>query len=57
VIRALGREDELARGAIRFSLGHENTAEDIDYLLEHLPTAVETLRKLTPKKTAQSSRS
>jgi cysteine desulfurase len=51
VIRALGREDELARGAIRFSLGHENTGEDIDYLLEHLPTAVETLRKLTPKKT------
>ena len=51
VIRALGREDDLARGAIRFSLGHENTAEDIAYLLEHLPTAVETLRKLTPKQT------
>ena len=55
VIRALGREDELARGAIRFSLGHENTAEDIGYLLEHLPTAVETLRKLTPKKTSKVS--
>lgn len=55
VIRALGREDELARGAIRFSLGHENTAEDIDYVLEHLPTAVETLRKLTPKKTSKVS--
>jgi cysteine desulfurase len=55
VIRALGREDELARGAIRFSLGHENTAQDIDYLLQHLPTAVETLRKLTPKKTSKVS--
>ena len=50
VIRALGREDELARGAIRFSLGHENTDEDIDYLFEHLPAAVKTLRNLTPKK-------
>jgi cysteine desulfurase len=56
VIRAIGREDELARGAIRFSLGRENTDDDIDLLLEKLPTAVETLRKLTPKKTAQGSR-
>ena len=53
VIRAIGREDELARGAIRFSLGRENTDADIDLLLEKLPTAIETLRKLTPKKTAQ----
>jgi cysteine desulfurase len=51
VIRALGRDDELARGAIRFSLGRENTAEDIDYLLEKLPTAVETLRRLSPNRT------
>jgi cysteine desulfurase len=55
VIRAIGREDELARGAIRFSLGRENTDEDIDLLLEKLPAAVETLRKLTPKKTARVS--
>jgi len=55
VIRAIGREDELARGAIRFSLGRENTDADIDLLLEKLPTAVETLRKLTPKKTARVS--
>lgn len=48
VIRALGRNDELARGAIRFSLGRQNTDEDIDYLLEKLPVAVETLRKLSP---------
>jgi cysteine desulfurase len=48
VIRALGRTDELARGAIRFSLGRENNDEDVDYLLEKLPAAVETLRKLSP---------
>ncbi len=52
VIRALGREDELARGAIRFSLGRTNTAADIDRLLEVLPSSVENLRKLSPAKSA-----
>ncbi len=47
VIRALGREDQLARGAIRFSLGRGNTEEDIDRLLEVLPEAVATLRRLS----------
>jgi cysteine desulfurase len=49
VIRALGRNDELARGAIRFSFGKENTAEDVEYLLEVLPKAVENLRRLSPR--------
>ena len=48
VIRALGRNDELARGAIRFSFGKENTLEDVEYVLEMLPKAVENLRKLSP---------
>src|SRR5215203_170748 len=48
VIRALGRTDELARGAIRFSFGKENTAEDVEYLLEILPKAVENLRSRAP---------
>jgi cysteine desulfurase len=48
VIRALGRDDELARGSIRFSLGRETTAEDIGYTLEALPRAVENLRRLSP---------
>ncbi|MCU1290030.1 MAG: cysteine desulfurase NifS [Acidobacteria bacterium] len=48
VIRALGRDDELARGAIRFSFGKENTLEEIEYLLEVLPKAIESLRKLSP---------
>ena len=47
VIRALGRDDELSRGAIRFSLGRNNTAEDIEYALGILPEAVESLRKLS----------
>ena len=48
VIRALGHNDELARGAIRFSFGKDNTEEDVDYLLEVLPRVVERLRKLSP---------
>ena len=43
VIRALGRDDELARGAIRFSFGAENSKEDLEYLLETLPKAVGNL--------------
>ena len=56
VIRALGRNDELARGAIRFSFGKENTAEDIEYLLEILPKAVENLRRLSPVYLKQASK-
>ena len=48
VIRALGRDDELARGSIRFSLGKDTTDEDVDYVLEVLPRAVENLRRLSP---------
>jgi cysteine desulfurase len=48
VIRALGRNDELARGSIRFSFGKDNTKEDVDYVLEVLPRAVENLRRLSP---------
>lgn len=50
VIRALGHEDELARGAIRFSFGRFNTTKDIDQVIEMLPKAVETLRSLSPNK-------
>jgi cysteine desulfurase len=48
VIRALGRNDELARGAIRFSFGKDNTEADVDYVLEVLPRVVEKLRQLSP---------
>jgi len=48
VIQALGRNDELARGAIRFSFGKDNTVEDVDYVLEVLARVVEKLRQLSP---------
>lgn len=49
VIRALGHGDDVARNAIRFSLGKDNTVDDIERLLEVLPNAVDTLRKLSPR--------
>ena len=49
VIRALGKPDELARGAIRFSFGKDNTTEDVEYVLQILPRAVENLRRLSPR--------
>lgn len=47
IIRALGRDDKLSRGAIRFSFGQDNTAEEVKYLLKVLPKAIESLRKLS----------
>ena len=55
VIRALGRNDELARGAIRFSFGKDNSDEDVDYVLEVLPRVVEKLRTLSPLNKTQAS--
>ncbi len=46
IILALGQNEEIARGAVRFSLGRNNSEDDIQYLLEVLPNAVSNLRKL-----------
>jgi cysteine desulfurase len=48
VIRALGRDEELARGAIRFSFGKDNTEDDVDQTVIALSRAVESLRALSP---------
>jgi cysteine desulfurase len=50
VIRALGDDDELARGAIRFSFGKDNSEDDLQHVLEVLPKAVENLRRLSPRR-------
>lgn len=46
VIRALGRDDELARGAVRFSFGRFNSAEDAEKIFEVLPGAIQSVRGL-----------
>ena len=54
VIRALGRGDDLARGAIRFSFGRFNTEADLDAVLDVLPSAIENLRRLAPSRAASN---
>ncbi|MFN2501729.1 MAG: cysteine desulfurase family protein [Pyrinomonadaceae bacterium] len=46
IIKALGLNDQMARGAIRFSFGRFNSEEDVARVMEVLPQAVETLRRL-----------
>ena len=48
VLRALGREDELAHSSIRFSFGRFTTEDDINHTLSILSNAVERLRELSP---------
>ncbi|HOB32852.1 MAG TPA: aminotransferase class V-fold PLP-dependent enzyme, partial [Verrucomicrobiota bacterium] len=44
VLVAMGCSVARARASVRFSLGIENTEEEVDYLLEHLPPIVAKLR-------------
>ena len=48
VLRALGRNDELAHSSIRFTIGRFTTAEEIDYTVDLVRAAVEKLRALSP---------
>ena len=48
VLRAMGRDLFLMRGAVRFSLGRFTTAEEIDYVIEQVSAAVNRLRELSP---------
>lgn len=48
VLTALGVPPEIAHGSLRFTLGEENTPEDVGYVLETLPPIVERLRQMSP---------
>ena len=48
VLTAMGLPPERARASLRFSLGKQNTAEDVDYALSILPETVARLRELSP---------
>ena len=57
VLTAMGLPPEIARASLRFSLGKQNTAEDVDFALSLLPQTVARLRELSPvyNRTAVSS--
>lgn len=48
VLRALGRNDELAHSSIRFSIGRFNTEAEIDYTIQLLQQKIAKLRELSP---------
>ncbi|MDR0311801.1 MAG: cysteine desulfurase NifS [Acidobacteriota bacterium] len=48
VLRAMKVPFTAIHGSLRFSLSRYNTDEDIDYVLEVLPSVVANLRKLSP---------
>ena len=48
VLLALGLKPEEVHGSLRISLGKYNTEEDVDYILDVLPGAVEKLRRISP---------
>jgi cysteine desulfurase len=48
VLRAIGRNDELAHSSIRFTLGRFTTEEEIDYVIPLIRASIEKLRELSP---------
>jgi cysteine desulfurase len=44
----MGLSRERAKASIRFSLGKQNTAEDVDFALGVVPETVGRLRELSP---------
>lgn len=48
VLTAMGLRPDRARASLRFSLGKQNTPEDVDFALSLIPTTVAHLRELSP---------
>jgi cysteine desulfurase len=48
VLVATRLPEELAHGSLRFTVGTDNTEEDVDYVLSVLPGIVQRLREMSP---------
>jgi cysteine desulfurase len=48
VLRALGRNDELAHSSIRFTLGRFTTEEEVDFTIKLVKDKIAKLRELSP---------
>src|SRR6266576_3229179 len=48
VLTAMGLRPDRARASIRFSLGKQNTLDDLDFALSFVPETVARLRELSP---------
>lgn len=54
VLRSLGRSDDEAQSAVRFSLGRHSTRDDIEFAVAHFARAVDRLRRLSPDRRVAS---
>jgi len=48
VLTAMGMGPDRARASLRFSLGKQTTAEDVDFAIQLVPASVARLRELSP---------
>jgi cysteine desulfurase len=48
VLTAMGLRPDRARASVRFSLGKQNTPEDVDFVVGMIPETVARLRELSP---------
>ena len=48
VLLAIGRPHEVAHGSLRLSLGEENTAEEVEYIIAAVTEVVAYLRSISP---------
>lgn len=54
VLLAIGLDRDRARASLRFSLGHSNTEEQVDALIDAVAASAAHLRKLSPTYTASA---
>jgi cysteine desulfurase len=55
VLRALGRDEQLAQSSLRLSLGRFTTAEEVAHAARRIRAEVERLRALTPRELRQGA--
>ncbi|VAX15629.1 Cysteine desulfurase [hydrothermal vent metagenome] len=48
VLMAMDIPHEIIHGSLRFSFGHENTMDDVDYVMSRLPKIITNLRNISP---------
>lgn len=48
VLMAIGLPHEIAHGSLRCTLGHQNTPEEVDIMIEKITAAVDRLRQMSP---------
>ncbi|MBI5806629.1 cysteine desulfurase NifS [candidate division TA06 bacterium] len=56
VLAAMGVPTETAQGSVRFSLGRENTEQEVDYVIAELPAIITRLRQMSPIAPKESCR-